>query len=76
MAFRWWGAHSTLSNNISSAGHQGGTAREEVALDASVTRDANPRGYTDSTRSASFPTEVNNVFRRGLPGDVFELKGR
>jgi len=36
----------------------------DEALDARESRYANPKGYMDSTRSASFPTDVNNVLTR------------
>jgi len=37
---------------------------EDEALDARESMYANPKGYIDSTRSASFPTDVNNVLTR------------
>jgi DDE domain len=37
---------------------------QEEALDESESRYANPQGYADSTRSASLPTDVNNVLTR------------
>jgi hypothetical protein len=37
---------------------------QEEALDESESRYANPQGHADSTRSALFPTDVNNVLTR------------
>src|SRR6266540_5281725 len=54
---------------------------EHKALHARESRYASPKGYIDSTRSASFPTDVNNVLTRfvtpPLPLEVLgAAKGR
>jgi hypothetical protein len=62
--FRWWGVNSTLSGRHQFNGQPGPRSAEEEALDASESRDEKSRGYADSTRSASFPTDVNKIMTR------------
>jgi hypothetical protein len=67
--FRWWGAHSVLSDRHQLDEPLGPHRTEEGTLDASEPRDANPKGYADSTRSASLPTDGNKIMTRfGLEG--------
>jgi hypothetical protein len=50
--------------DISSTSYPRPQRAEEGTLNASESKDANPRGYADSTRSASFPTDGNKIMAR------------
>jgi hypothetical protein len=62
--FCWWGINSTLSGRRQLDGPSGPHSAEDEALNASESRHENPRGYADSTRSASFPTDGNKIMTR------------
>jgi hypothetical protein len=62
--FRWWGAHPTLSDRHQLDEPSGPHGAEEGIFGASESRNANPRGYADSTRSAAFPTDGNTMMTR------------
>jgi hypothetical protein len=59
--FHWWGVNPALSGRHQLNGPPGPHSVEEGNRDASDARDANPRGYANRTRSASFPTDGNKI---------------
>jgi hypothetical protein len=68
--FRWWGINPTLSNRHQLNEPPGSHRAEEGTPDASESKDANPRCYADSIRSASFPSDRNKIMTRFAPGGV------
>jgi hypothetical protein len=58
---RLMGMNSTLSGRHQLNGQLGPHSTEEGTPDSSESRDKNPQGYADSTRSASFPTDGNKI---------------
>jgi hypothetical protein len=61
LPLRWWGVKPTLSRISQLDEPPDPHSTQEETLKAPVLRYVNSQGYTDPTRSASFPTEVNNV---------------
>jgi hypothetical protein len=62
--FRWWGVNSTLSGRHQLDGQPRPHSAEEEAHKASESNDENPRGWADSTRSASFPAGGKVIMTR------------
>jgi hypothetical protein len=57
----WWGTNSTVLGKHPLDQHLEPHGASSRALNACESTDGNPPGYVGPTRSASFPTEVNNV---------------
>jgi hypothetical protein len=64
LPLRWWGVKPTLSGIYQLDEQPEPHSAQEEILEAPASTHVNPRGYTDPTRSASFPTDVNNVLTR------------
>jgi hypothetical protein len=54
----WWGVRPTLSGILQLDESPEPHSAQGEALDARESRSAMPKGYLDSIRSASFPTDV------------------
>jgi hypothetical protein len=63
-SFHWWGANSTLSDRHQLDEPPGPHSVQNEALDVPEPRHAKSWSYTDSTRSASFPTNGNKIMTR------------
>src|SRR5215475_3649021 len=63
----WWGMNSTLFGKYPLGPDPEPHGASSRALNAHESKDGNSPGYVDPTRSASFPTEVNNVVTRFAP---------
>ena len=60
----WWGMNSTVSRKYPLAPHPELYGASSRALNAHESTDGKSSGYVGPIRSASFPTEVNNVVTR------------
>jgi hypothetical protein len=60
----WWGMKPTVSGKYPLDQHPEPRGASSRALHARESTDGNPPSYVGPTRSASFPTEVNNVVTR------------
>jgi hypothetical protein len=60
----WWGMKPTVSGKYLLDQHPEPYGASSTALNARESTDGNPQGYVGPIRSASFPTEVNDVATR------------
>ncbi len=67
---RWWGVNSTLFGKHPLDQHPELHEVQEKAPKARGPICVNPIGYVGPTRSASFPTDVNNVLTRFVRGHM------
>ena len=63
----WWGMNSTVFGKYPLDQRPEPHGASSRALNACESTCVNPTGYVGPTRSASFPTEVNNVLTRFVP---------